>query len=520
MMKKLLFISILLVLSVWSMGQTGWIKVPSGFATGNGVGQVSIGLHDATALWAFPISGTGAIVDGWSKSSDAGQTWVSGTFNAGTGLSQIFAFSKDTCWALFNTGATQGIYKTVNGGTAWVKKGGVFNASSFADAFHFFNTHEGVAIGDPVSNYFEIYTTTDGGETWTRIVTGNIPAPVSGEYGITGDISAFGNNVWFGTNKGRVYHSADKGSTWTVSTTAFGAAETVAPEFVSATNGIAFRSYLDLGRIPELNVTTDGGATWTSVMVTGDCYGRFFSHIAGSTGTYIASASAVGDNGISVSYDGGNNWSVISAGYDFTATAWVNDSTGWSGSISTGPTDGMYIYDGPPLAPAIPAAAFTANTTAVAIGGGVTFTDHSTNSPTSWAWTFPGGSPASSTLKQPPVIHYSTSGTYDVSLTVTNANGSSSLTKPGYIYVGGVGINDQNPQSISIYPNPVKDILTIDGGSSIQKVQIYNITGQLVMSQQPDSKTVTLNTSFLKSGIYFVKITTSNGTIDKKITVE
>ncbi len=519
MMKKLLFVSMFLVVSLWSIGQTGWIKVGSGLATGRGVGQVSIGMNDPTALYCMAVDGTGAIVDAYTKSTNSGTSWTAGTFNAGTGLSQVFAFSADTAWALFNTGASQGCYKTVNGGTTWAKKGTAFGSTSFADCFHFFNTHDGVAIGDPIGGYFEIYTTTDGGETWTRVPQANIPAPVSGEYGITADIAAFGDNVWFGTNKGNIFHSSNKGLNWTASLTTFGAAETVAPEFVSATHGIAFRSYLDLGRIPEINVTTDGGATWSSVMVTGDCYGRYFSHIPGSTGTYIGSSVTVGDNGISASYDGGNTWTVISAGFDFAATAWINDSTGWSGSLVTAATDGMYIYDGPPLSPALPVANFTANPTSVILGGAVAFTDASSGGVTSWAWVFPGGTPASSTA-QNPTVHYNTHGTYDVTLTVTNPNGTNAKTKTAYIYVGGVGVDELSATSISVYPNPVKDVLTIEGGSSIQKIQIYNTTGQLVLNQQTDSKTVTLNTSSLRSGIYFLKVTTANGTTDRKITVQ
>ncbi len=51
----------------------------------------------------------------------------------------------------------------------------------------------------------------------------------------------------------------------------------------------------------------------------------------------------------------------------------------------------------------------------------VTFTDLSTNSPTSWAWTFGDG--GTSTL-QNPVHTYTTNGTYNVCLTATNLAGS------------------------------------------------------------------------------------------------
>ena len=218
---------------------------------------------------------------------------------------------------------------------------------------HFFNEDDGVAMGDPLGGYFEIYTTINGGEVWTRVPSADIPAPVTGEYGITADYSASANHIWFGTNKGRVYHSADKGYHWTVSTTLFGSAEVVQPEFADTLNGIVYRSYLDMGIEPALNITTDGGLTWQSVFVGGTMYARYFTHIPGTAGTYVSSSSLHGSNGISYSTDGGYNWSVITSGYDFMATAWLDNQTGWAGSIAMpGKTvGGMYIYDGPPLGP-------------------------------------------------------------------------------------------------------------------------------------------------------------------------
>jgi hypothetical protein len=63
------------------------------------------------------------------------------------------------------------------------------------------------------------------------------------------------------------------------------------------------------------------------------------------------------------------------------------------------------------------------------------------NNPTSWSWTFNGGTPSASTAQNPSVI-YNTEGPYDVSLTATNAEGSDTKTVAGYITVnpeGGTG---------------------------------------------------------------------------------
>jgi PKD repeat protein len=90
-----------------------------------------------------------------------------------------------------------------------------------------------------------------------------------------------------------------------------------------------------------------------------------------------------------------------------------------------------------------PVAAFSGTPTTICEGGSVSFTDQSTGTPTSWSWIFPGGSPASSNA-QNPTVSYSTPGTYNVSLTATNASGSNSVTMTGYITVNAapsVGFN-------------------------------------------------------------------------------
>jgi PKD repeat protein len=92
---------------------------------------------------------------------------------------------------------------------------------------------------------------------------------------------------------------------------------------------------------------------------------------------------------------------------------------------------GIYIQNNTPTAPT---ANFTANNQVVCTGQSVQFTSTSTGNPTSYSWTFAGGNPATSTLANP-VVTYSTSGTYAVSLTVSNAIGTDSENQTNYITV-------------------------------------------------------------------------------------
>jgi PKD repeat protein len=90
------------------------------------------------------------------------------------------------------------------------------------------------------------------------------------------------------------------------------------------------------------------------------------------------------------------------------------------------------------LAPSVcaPKADFHSNRLMVCEGGTITFYDDSWNGTVSnRTWTFAGGSPSTSTSASP-VVTYNAAGWYPVKLSVSNANGSDSLTRTGYIIVG------------------------------------------------------------------------------------
>jgi len=90
-----------------------------------------------------------------------------------------------------------------------------------------------------------------------------------------------------------------------------------------------------------------------------------------------------------------------------------------------------------PQASTLLTADFTADITTVRIGETVNFTDLSSGNPLSWEWKFPGGSPASSTLQNPPPIRYSVAGVYNVSLKVSTGSAADSVTKYGFINATG-----------------------------------------------------------------------------------
>lgn len=72
-------------------------------------------------------------------------------------------------------------------------------------------------------------------------------------------------------------------------------------------------------------------------------------------------------------------------------------------------------------------------------------------------------------------------------------------------------------QNVTLYPNPVRDNLTITAGENIRQVLVTDITGKHVIETNPGSAQTTLSTKNLPSGVYFVQITAGDQTRVHKV---
>jgi len=142
-----------------------------------------------------------------------------------------------------------------------------------------------------------------------------------------------------------------------------------------------------------------------------------------SVGSYPAGVSVTPDgNKLYVANHNNNNVSVID-----TETNTIMDTV----NVGTGPSAfGQFIGSVSVPTPVRPIANLSANPTSGKVPLNVKFTDISTGIPTKWKWTFGDGT---SSTQQNPVHKYSTAGKYTVSLTVTNAKGSNTVTETDYI---------------------------------------------------------------------------------------
>ena len=73
-------------------------------------------------------------------------------------------------------------------------------------------------------------------------------------------------------------------------------------------------------------------------------------------------------------------------------------------------------------------------------------------------------------------------------------------------------VNELAAASYEIYPNPVKNTLTIKG-DMMNQVMIYNSVGQLVRTINCDTDNLVVDVNALQNGVYFISIMNNNGEV-------
>lgn len=72
-------------------------------------------------------------------------------------------------------------------------------------------------------------------------------------------------------------------------------------------------------------------------------------------------------------------------------------------------------------------------------------------------------------------------------------------------------------KDLTVYPNPVVDVLTVSYNDTITEVSVINMLGQIVLSQKANTDKVEVNTSKLQNGSYILKVATAKGTATVKV---
>jgi len=133
----------------------------------------------------------------------------------------------------------------------------------------------------------------------------------------------------------------------------------------------------------------------------------------------------------------------------------------------------------------------------------VAFTNESTNAD-SVEWNFGDNEFLPTTSNEEnPVFDYPVDGSYTVTLTVFNDCGSDQTTQT--IDIITTGVNTLNPASLSVYPNPVKDILYIQG-DNLSNLNIYSIDGRLLMNKKEVNNKLVIDTDQFETGLYIITV--------------
>ncbi|MBR5081354.1 MAG: T9SS type A sorting domain-containing protein [Bacteroidales bacterium] len=93
------------------------------------------------------------------------------------------------------------------------------------------------------------------------------------------------------------------------------------------------------------------------------------------------------------------------------------------------------------------------------------------------------------------------------------------LTIPINLKVGGTNVNEFTEDQYKVYPNPTNGQIKIEA-EGLKHITISNMLGQVVYDGNASSDTFEYDFDKHNAGLYFIRIETTNGVTEKKITVE
>jgi photosystem II stability/assembly factor-like uncharacterized protein len=372
-MKKSLLTLMTAALSLSAFAQTPspfWNTIQNTNFTVSAAGIRWIDAVSANDVWAVGYDGfaPNRNYNWFTRSTNGGALFTSGEIFPGDTstyvLANLNAIDDSIAWVssyMKATGNKGAVHQTTNGGTTWTNvtpAGSYTNNASFVNLVCFVTPSIGIIQGDPVGNEFEIWRTTDGGISWTKVPGANIPNPASAsEYGTVNIYTKYGSNdIWFGTNANRIFHSNDGGLNWTVSaalTSTIGTAVGIDDlAFTDANNGLV-TAWFGSPSTLTLWSTNDGGVTFTQIPTIDPNYGRNDVCAIAGTSWYASCGAASTNTVISYSFDNGTTWnSWGGSGIQYLYLDFFDNINAWAGSFSSQVTiglEGIFKYSGTPL---------------------------------------------------------------------------------------------------------------------------------------------------------------------------
>lgn len=428
------------------------------------------GAHaDIHCLTFMPGSATtcfAATDGGLYKTTNTGTSWSS--LNANMTIAEIYGMGQSASNSTKVLGGLQDNGTIFRTGTAWSKVLGGDGMKCFVD-----RTNDVYEYGELY--YGDFYRTSN---TWGNN-TGISPNTSETGAWVTPWIQGYdanGQTLYAGYSN--VFKSTNRGSSWSA-ISAWSGTTTVVNMAACPTSTTTL--YVIRGNV--LYKTTNGGSAWTNITGSNFPSGASLTYVAvnptNANKVWVTFSGYSSGNKVYYSSNGGTSWTNTSNGLPNLPTNCVVCGSGATEPVYVGMDVGVYykdntmsfwqpfmtglpnvtvtelmIYSGVPAK--LRASTFgrgfwesdlftstsgtppTANFSGAGVSGcptlTVTFTDLSSNSPTAYLWTFPGGNPATSTL-QNPTVTYTTSGLYSVTLVCANAFGTDTITQNNFVNV-------------------------------------------------------------------------------------
>ncbi|MBT8473355.1 MAG: hypothetical protein KJN99_12175, partial [Marinicaulis sp.] len=316
---------------VWKTTNAGttWTPIFDG-ENSYSIGDVTVDPNNANVVWVGTGENTGGrhqgFGDGVYRSKDAGGTWEHLGLEASDHISKILIHPDDsnTVFAasqgpLWSPGGERGLYKTTDGGETWtnVLSAGEWTGVTdmamdprnpnrmYAATWQHHRTVAAYVGGGPESG---IHLSEDGGETWVELENG-LPEGKMGKIGLA--VSPVNPDIVYAAieldrRKGGVWRTDDRGASWEKMSDAVGGG--TGPHYYTE----VFASPHKLDKIYMVSNTTqvseDGGATWENL---NNEYKHVDDHAIAfrkDDPDYILFGS---DGGLYESYDGEKSWRFI-----------------------------------------------------------------------------------------------------------------------------------------------------------------------------------------------------------------
>ena len=373
-------------------------------------------------------------------------------------------------------------------------------------------------------------------------------------------------NIWAAGSEGLIIHTTDGGTTWdSIPSGVTVSLYTI--EFINSDTGWVAGDDDDL--VSTILRTTDGGASWGKQSLDGsNDYVPIWDvdFVEGAPGEPMQGYAAGGLGGVWRTNDYGETWGDLSGkcGESNFLSCYITDTiTGWfvGTPSNTNPYTIMHTEDGGktfgeqtnPTEIKLNGVCFGTDLKGIAVGlqgtiiytsdGGTTWEASTDGGFTRWQSVFLAETGKAWAVGQDGKIIYSTDWGHTWTTQESGVPAGVELWEvyflndnEGWIVGGGIGqpgvilhtknggystpsmIDETLSKSITLFPNPVSDILTLESEIRLTKVEIYSIVGIKVKEVYTDFSTI--QTGHLARGIYILKIFSENGFASKKFTKE